>query len=61
MRKVALVLTIIFSGLTIVGSIYVLSSGGMENAGYAVIPMILALACLGFCRQDNKSETEEKK
>lgn len=45
MKKLLLVLSIVFSILTFAGAIFVLTSNGTANAGYAVIPMLLALAC----------------
>ena len=43
MKKILLVLSIIFTALTFAGAIYVISSKGEVNAGYAVIPMVFAL------------------
>jgi len=45
MKKVMLVLATIFTILTFVGAIYVLVNHGTVNAGYAVVPMALAIAC----------------
>lgn len=50
MKKVLLVLSIIFGVLTFVGAIYVISAKGEVNAGYAVIPMVFALASLAGYR-----------
>ena len=50
MKKVALLLSIIFLILTLMGAAYVLYSGGAVNAGYAVIPMVFALASISFYR-----------
>lgn len=44
MKKLLLVLSIIFVVLTFAGAIYVISSKGEVNAGFAVIPMVFALA-----------------
>ncbi|MDE7274852.1 MAG: hypothetical protein K2N95_17720 [Lachnospiraceae bacterium] len=54
MRKLVFVLSIAFVMLTFLGSGYVLFCDGKANAGYAVVPMVLALACISFCRQKNK-------
>lgn len=51
MKKIALVLSIIFIVLTFLGAGYVLSNGGRVNAGYAVVPMVFALASLALYRQ----------
>ena len=55
MKKLLLVLSIVFIVLTFVGEIFVLTSNGTANAGYAVIPMVIALACLaGYRTYKNK-------
>ena len=50
MKKLLLVLSIVFIVLTFVGVICVLTSDGTYNAGYAVVPMGIALACLAGYR-----------
>ena len=50
MKKVLLALSILFVVLTMAGAIYVISSEGEVNAGYAAIPMVLALASLAGYR-----------
>ena len=42
-KRLALVLSIVFIILTFAGAGYVLFNGGKVNAGYACIPMIFAL------------------
>ena len=54
MRKLAVVLAVIFVILTFVGGYYVISSGGVKSPGYAIIPMTISLACLGFSRQGKR-------
>ncbi len=51
MKKVAFVLGIIFTLLSFAGAAYVLYHGGRVNAGYAVVPMALATACMACFRQ----------
>ena len=46
MKKMLLILSIDFNILAIVGAVYVLTSNGTANAGYAVIPMVIGLSCL---------------
>ena len=46
MKKLLLILSIIFNILAIAGAIYVLTSNGTANAGYAVIPMLIGISCL---------------
>lgn len=55
MKKVLLVLSIIFVVLTFAGAIYVISSKGEVNAGYAAIPMVFALASLAGYRGCKKN------
>lgn len=53
MRKIALILGIIFFILTFAGGGYVIINHGQVNAGYAVIPSIWAMICLGYYRKKN--------
>ena len=53
MKRVALLLSIVFIILTFSGAGYVLFNQGRVNAGYAVVPFGFALARLSFYR--NKS------
>lgn len=50
MKIVLLALSIIFIILTFVGAGYVLLSKGAVNAGYACVPMVLALATIAAYR-----------
>ena len=59
MKKLLLILWITFSILTIAGTIYVIVSGGTVNAGYAVVPMVIALVSASGCRA-YRSENAEK-
>jgi hypothetical protein len=43
MKKLLLLLSIIFTFLTLAGAIFVLTSGGTASAGYAVVPFAIAL------------------
>ena len=54
--KALLVLSIVFTVLTFVGTCFVLTSKGTANAGYAVIPMVVALACLTCYRACKNKE-----
>ena len=57
MKKILLILSTVFILLTFVGAIYVLTSNETANAGYAVIPMVIALACLaGYRTYKNKKK-----
>ncbi len=51
MKKLALVMSIIFTVLTFAGAGYVIYNGGNVNAGYAVVPMIFALVSIVFYRK----------
>ena len=56
MKKILLILSIVFILLTFVGASYVLTSNEKANAGYAVIPMVIALACLASYRSYKDKE-----
>lgn len=56
MRKILLVLTIIFAILTFIGAGYVLASKGTVNAGYSVIPGIWTVICLSGYRWYKKKK-----
>lgn len=45
MKELLLALSIVFIVLTFIGAIFVLTSNGTATAGYAVVPMVFALAC----------------
>lgn len=51
MKKIILILWIIFVILTFVGSGYVILNGGKPNAGYACIPMVFSLIFGGIYRR----------
>lgn len=50
MKKVSLILSVLFIILTFTGTGYVLLNHGQVSAGYAAVPMALALACSGVYR-----------
>lgn len=52
MKNLILVLNVIFVILTFVGIGYVLVQHGQVNAGYACVPMVLALVSVSFYRKD---------
>lgn len=56
MKKILLVCSILFNTLAMIGGVYVLSLKGTVNAGYAVVPMVIGMACLSAYRvlPDNK-------
>lgn len=51
MKKFSFVLSTVFIILTFIGAGYVLYNHGEVNAGYAVVPMVLALASSSLYRQ----------
>ena len=51
MKKVSLILGIVFLILTFIGGGYVLIPHGQINAGYAVVPAIWCMICFGFYRR----------
>ena len=52
MKKIALILGIIFLFLTFAGSGYVIINHGQINAGYAVVPGLWAMICFSFYRNE---------
>lgn len=50
-RKLSLILSVIFIILTFVGAGYILYNGGKVNAGYACVPMVFALISISFYRK----------
>ncbi len=59
-EKILLVLTIIFITTTFFGSTYVLINHGTVSAGYAVVPMVFALAFGTWYRQSKKPYDTDK-
>lgn len=51
MKKITFVLSIIFIILTFVGAGYVLVNHGQVSAGYACVPMVLALASVSVYKK----------
>lgn len=52
MKKLGLILSIVFLALTLAGAGYVLHHRGTVSAGYAVVPMVFALAGLLLYRKN---------
>lgn len=52
MKKIFLVLYILFSILTFCGAGYVIFHKGTVNAGYAVVPMLFAMICSEIYRSN---------
>lgn len=50
--KMFLVLSLIFTVLTLLGATYVLMSDGRESAGYAIIPMIFGIIFIFLWRRN---------
>jgi len=59
MKKISLTLSIIFVILTFAGAIYVLMNKGTVSAGYAVVPMVLSLACSNIYRTLSKKVNDD--
>lgn len=55
MKRTALILGIIFLVLTFAGAGYVLMNHGQVNAGYAVIPALWTVICLGVYRSKKEN------
>jgi len=52
MKRALLMLSILFVILTFCGVGYVLSTGGQANAGYSVVPMVIAIAFIAAYRKN---------
>ena len=50
-KKLTLASSVIFTILAVAGAGYVLLNGGNVNAGYAGVPMVLALVSISFYRK----------
>ncbi len=63
MKKLLFVLSTVFVILTFVGITYVLINRGTVSAGYAVVPMVMALACSSAYKtlktKDNSDKSTE--
>ena len=64
MKKIILILWVIFIVLTFVGAGYIIFNGGKPNAGYACVPMVFSLIFGGIYRnilsKEEKKKDEEK-
>ncbi len=49
--KILLILSILFAVLAFCGIGYVLYTGGSASAGYACVPMVFELLCVGGYRR----------
>ena len=50
MKKLLLIFSILLTILTFAGAFYVFLSNGTANAGYAAIPMLFDVVCIGGYR-----------
>ncbi len=51
MKRLALVLSAVFTILTFAGAGYIIFNGGKASAGYACVPMVFTLISLSFYRK----------
>ena len=54
MKKISLIMSLLFMILTFIGAGYVLINHGQVNAGYAVVPMCICLSFVGIYSGQNK-------
>lgn len=59
MKKAAFIMGILFLILTFIGGVYVIINHGEVNAGYAVVPCLWAMICLGYSRKAPEKEKNE--
>lgn len=60
MKNLLFVLSTVFVILTFVGITYVLINRGTVSAGYAVVPMVMALACSSAYKTPKKKANDSK-
>ena len=58
MKKILLLLTLLFMALTFIGAFYVVSNGGKPNAGYAAVPMVMAIVCMQWYKAFKNKEKQ---
>ena len=56
MKKLLLILSILLTILTFSGAFYVFLSNGTASAGYAAIPMLFDVVCIGGYRAYKNKE-----
>lgn len=62
MKRIALILGIVFLILTFIGGGYVLINHGQVSAGYAVIPGLWTMICFGiYQRKIRNSDIDQEK
>ena len=59
MRRVAVILSIVFIVLIFAIARYVLFNNSMVNAGYAAVLLVFALVSVSFCRKTNKKHIKK--
>lgn len=58
MKTLTFILTIVFVILTFLGASYVIVRHGQANAGYALVPMVFALASLTALKRNLTTNTK---
>ena len=61
MKKLTLILSVIFAILSFCGCGYVFYTGGNARPAYAFISMIFELICVSMYRKINKSDDKDDK
>ena len=56
MKKLLLILSVILTILTFAGAIYVLTSNGTANAGYAAVPLLFDIVCIGGSKANKNKQ-----
>ena len=60
MKKVLLILTLVFGVLTFAGAGYVLYTGGEASPGFGVIPMLFCMICSSGLQAIQKRDQNNK-
>ena len=61
MKKLTLILSIIFAILSFCGCGYIFYTDGNASPAYACLPMIFELICVSMYRKINKSDDKDDK
>lgn len=56
MKKVLNIISLICIALTLVGALVVIISGGEASPGFAIIPMVISIACNNAVKVMNKKK-----
>jgi hypothetical protein len=56
MRRILLVFSIVFTLLTLAGTVYVIISHGQKSAGFAIVPAVFAIAFISALKKQSSNK-----